>query len=324
VGSKVLLNAFDSSGNRGSPFPNLALMKLAAWYKSMGDEVCLVGKNLVRTTPISNPDIVYVSVIFEESAAQAQGLRWMYPQAEFHIGGSGINLHRNLPPEAEALDPDYEIYDGRGIAGWPYALGFSSRGCGRKCKFCVVPRKEGKLRQEITLERIVGGRDRLVLLDNNMAMDPQVEEKLKWLAEWGGKVNINQGFDARVVDRRPRLAELLVDVKYCSRTFKTKMLTLAYDHPRYKDIVTRVCGLLTDAGHNIRSDIQWYVLVNFNTTFEQDLARVHHLKELGTNPFMMIYNKRTAPLKLKRLARWCNRREFFWSVTWEEFLANHK
>jgi len=72
--SKVLLINVDSK------LPNLALMKLSAWHKARGDEV---GFN------VSEPDIVYASVIFKKNRHRTDGLKIWYPGAEIHIGGSG-------------------------------------------------------------------------------------------------------------------------------------------------------------------------------------------------------------------------------------------
>ena len=63
-----------------------------------------------------------------------------------------------------------------------------------------------------------------------------------------------------------------------------------------------------------------YVLTNFNTTHEQDLFRVEKLKELGFDPFVMVYNKPKAPKKTKWLQRYTNNKIIFRSKDWEEYL----
>ncbi len=314
----VLLNAFDSASHAG-PFPNLAIMKLAAHHKNKGDNVGLTGAGISPVDSMPDPDLVYVSCIFDWNGAQARGLRWMYPKSEFRVGGSGIDLVTKLPPEIENILPDEEIYNNRGVPGWPYALGFSSRGCNRKCPFCIVPRKEGRIELQFDLDQLVGHHKKLLLLDNNLTQDPKVEEKLQWLADWGGKVNYSQGLDARVIERKPHLADLLVETDYRGRNFKSKVVTLAYDHPAYRKIIERCCKILKEAGFNLRQHVQFFVLTNFNTTFEEDLQRVNHLRSMGTAPYLMIYDKKKAPLKIRRLQRWCNNRVLYWGHEWKDY-----
>jgi hypothetical protein len=318
---KILLNAFDSASRTG-PFPNLAIMKLAAFHKQQGDEVALVGAGLKRQDVMLDPDIVYISCIFDWNGPQAHGLRWMYGNAKIIMGGSGLDLTTVLPPEVEACEPDLDIYDNRGVPGWPYALGFSSRGCNRKCPFCVVPIKEGRINSTVLMETLVRDHDQLILLDNNIMQDPAVNEKLRWLANWGGKVNFSQGIDARILERRPQLADLLFATNFRSRTFKSRVVTLAYDFPQLKKIIGHACEALTTAGFDLKHEVQFFVLCNFNTTWEQDLQRVLHLRSIGANAYVMIYDKKRAPLRLRKFQRWTNNKYFFWATEWKDYNLN--
>jgi len=169
---------------------------------------------------------------------------------------------------------------------------------------------------------VVGDYDKVVLLDNNITQDPTIHEKLKWLADWGGRVNFSQGLDARVIERKPELAGLLADVRFSSRTFNGRIFTMAYDHPAYRKIIGRTCGYLEDAGISLRNNVQFFVLCNYNTTFEEDLARVEHLRELGANPYVMVFDPKRAPLKIKRLQRWANRKQLFWVTDWAGYSRN--
>ena len=105
----------------GHNFPNLALMKLAAWHKVNGDTVAM-------TTPEDAGDFDwgYASKVFSFTPMPEL-------PGSFEIGGAGVNLSKSLPEEIEHLCPDYELY------GLDYSLGFLTRGCVRKCPWCVVP-----------------------------------------------------------------------------------------------------------------------------------------------------------------------------------------
>lgn len=121
-----------------SKIPNLALMKLSAWHKSQGDSV-------EAYLPIFQEayDRLYISKVFDFSPEPEY-----LPSCEIVRGGTAYDLKTDLPPEVETMFPDYEIFKCN------YAMGFTSRGCIRKCPFCVVPEKEGKARA--TLERSKG------------------------------------------------------------------------------------------------------------------------------------------------------------------------
>lgn len=67
-----------------------------------------------------------------------------------------------------------------------------------------------------------------------------------------------------------------------------------------------------------------FVLVNFDTTFEQDLERVYTLRDMGFNPYIMVYDKAhtTGKDKVRKLQRWVNNRILFRSIpTFEEYIG---
>jgi len=65
---------------KGGDFPNLGLMKLSALFKRRGDDAGF---------HVSDPDKVFVSVIFSKNYSQAKGIPSLYPGAEVFIGGPG-------------------------------------------------------------------------------------------------------------------------------------------------------------------------------------------------------------------------------------------
>ena len=60
--------------------------------------------------------------------------------------------------------PDYSLYP-----RCDYAIGYVTRGCPRKCRWCVVPEKEGGIRPYRRWRELVrSDGDKLVLMDNNI------------------------------------------------------------------------------------------------------------------------------------------------------------
>ena len=54
-----------------------------------------------------------------------------------------------------------------------------------------------------------------------------------------------------------------------------------------------------------------YVLVGFHSTMEENLYRIYTLRDLGFDPYVMVYNKANAPRELRMLQRWCNNIRIF-------------
>ncbi len=65
------------------------------------------------------------------------------------------------------------------------------------------------------------------------------------------------------------------------------------------------------------TQMQFFVLIGFDTTPEQDLERVTMLADRGCMPYVMPFN-RADPYQAK-FARWVNHRAIFNTVKWEEY-----
>lgn len=282
---KILLVNFDSK------IPNLALMKLSAWYKARGDEIGF---------DTQDPDKVYISVVFSKNRGQAAGLIKMFPDSMVSFGGPGWDLKNFLPDEIEFIKPDYDLYPSE------YSQGFSTRGCIRKCPFCVVPEKEGIIQiwqhpSKFHDERF----NNCMLMDNNLLAAPKewVTDVFTWFYDSGVKM-LDHGFDARLLTEE--WAGMLKDIKH------PKGIRFAWDNMGDEPKVRKAIKLLKDAGFDLKHDISFYVLVGFNTTFDQDLYRCNTLRDLGVNSFVMRYHKKDR--RLNKLANWANRRWAYWSA----------
>lgn len=166
-------------------FPNYALMKISAWHKQNGDSV-------EWWNPLYRYDRVYSSKVFDFTPDDP------YLPDDTIRGGSGyrdLPLNHKLTEEIDSMFPDYSIYP-----ECDYAIGYLTRGCIRSCRWCIVPKKEGKISAYRTWEKIVRkDTDKLVLMDNNILASDHGLWQLEDLIGSGYKIDLNQGMDARLV-----------------------------------------------------------------------------------------------------------------------------
>lgn len=268
---------------------NLALMKLSAYHKSIGDYVSLNG---------TDADRVYISCVFRDNRAKAYGIKAFYESLgmDVVIGGSGINLQTTLSEKIENMIPDYSLY------GLDYSLGFTSRGCIRNCSFCIVPKKEGKIR-EVPMNWIQHKKVRL--LDNNFTASPTCCKKLKFFEEENLQICFTQGLDIRLINNK--LAKALSNIDARNNKFSRRCYYFAFDHPELETTIKKKHKILVENGIPPYCQL-YYILCGFNTTHEQDLRRVSTIHNLGSMAFVMKYHNKDQ--WLNRLANWCNRRYY--------------
>lgn len=265
------------------PYKNLALEKLRVFHKSKGDYV-------EDYFALRKYDKVYCSSIFTFTPKD------IVPKDAI-CGGTGFDLTTKLPHEIDIVQPHIN-------------LGFTLRGCINKCPFCIVWRKEPDLCREATLLDIWDGIAKLVtLLDNNALADLEwfyfnceLAIKYKITLDW------NQGLDHRLLESET--------VDLIKRT-PHKELRFAFDNPNSIDTVDNSIRLLQSKGIN---RCLWYVLVGFNTTFEQDLFRLNYLRANKQNAYVQRYNYKSGDVKYIALAEWANQHNIFYSMSFEQFL----
>lgn len=240
---------------------NLALMQLSTWHKAQGGTVRLKFGD-ARPELFEQPDKVYISCLFRWNRDKALALADAWGNKAV-IGGTGIDLALELPEEVQICPPDYSLY------GKDRAVGFISRGCTRKCSWCVVPRKEGKLRRVSTAEEIVGNRQKVLFLDNNFLALPDFAGDLHWLAKNKIAIDFNQGLDARLITDEN--AELLARCKWLAGP------RISLDSDNLIPAVDLAFEKLTLAGI-AASRICVFVLIGFHG-FKSDVKRLLHLRK---------------------------------------------
>lgn len=279
----------------GHHFPNLALMKLSAWHKAKGDTVewCL---------PLDYYDLVYQSKVFDET--YSPDIDYI-PMADKVIkGGTGYGLDNTLPDEVEHIYPDYSLYP---ELTQDTAYGFLTRGCPRGCKFCIVGQKEGLRSVKVAdLSEFWRGQKHIELLDPNILACKERMNLLDQLIESRAIVNFNQGLDIRLTTEQNIL--LLNQVR-------VKEIHFAWDNPKddLSPYFERYKALAKHKPHGRFGTV--YCLTNFGSTIEEDLYRIYTLRDLGYDPYVMVYDKPNAPREIRMLQRWCNAKPIFRSCT---------
>ncbi len=284
--------------------PNLALMKLAHWHRSQGDEVIL------RRSPevdLWEPayDRVYGSAIFQWSGPAIRRLKVVFPEAI--VGGTGSDsletIEQSLGLEASEYY-DYSIYP-----EYPFSIGFTQRGCRLNCGFCVVPQKEGRPVEVNTIQGIwrEGTPRCVVLLDNDFFGQPEEtwRERIHELRTGGFKVNFCQGINVRMITSES--SQAIASIPYYDTKFKYRRLYTAWDNLGQEKVFFKGFELLKEAGVK-PSHIMVYMLIGYKPgeTLEEIMYRYRLLKEAGCLPYPMVYDQSNKVLK--RFQRWVIRR----------------
>ncbi len=300
----------------GHNYPNLPLMKISAWHKAQGDSV-----EWYNPMFSGHMDKVYMSKVFSFT----KDYQYFIDADEIIKGGSGYCISLvdgievfdkskdiELPYEIEHIYPDYDLY---GITDTAY--GFLTRGCPRGCDFCHVEAKEGRKTYKVAnLSEFWSGQKNIVLMDANLIACKEWKDLLHQLIESNAWVDINQGIDIRMLNEEK--TELIKQIK-------CKNIHFAWDRYCDKDFIIPKLEMF-------KSITQWdfrkltvFVLTGFDTTIEEDLERIYTLRDMGYNPYVMVYDKTNLPKghQLLKLQRWVNNRIIFRTCDkFEDYLAS--
>ena len=232
----------------GHNYPNLALMKISAYHKAMGDSV-------EWWWGFEHYDRVYMSRVFDDT--YSQDIPAPLNADQIVRGGTGYCISSQLPYEIEHMCPDYSLYPEL-IKDTAY--GFLTRGCPNNCPFCIVSQKEGQCsRKASDLSEWWSGQKNIVLMDPNILACREHMDLLGQLADSGAWVDINQGLDARLLT-----AENIEAIQ----RIRIKEIHFAWDLMKNSKRIVHGLNLWKRYGERNRHG-KWgtvYVLTNFNTT----------------------------------------------------------
>lgn len=168
----------------GHNFPNFALMRASAYYKARGNHV-------EWATPFNKYDKVMASKVFTFTP----DFNYLTLQASItEKGGTGYNIASRLSEKIEnSLLMDYSIYP-----QYPFSIQFFSRGCIRKCPFCLVREKEGYI-QPVSPVALNPQGKWIEVLDNNFFANPEWKNAVNYLMKVGQPIKLH-GVDVRIMD----------------------------------------------------------------------------------------------------------------------------
>lgn len=292
-------------------YPNLALCKIARWHKQQGDTV-------EWAYPFEHYERIYISKIFNFSP----GDNTVYDADEIIRGGTGYDIKSQLPEDIDKLQPDYSIY--------PHipkdtAYGFLTRGCPNKCPWCVVPRKEGKIRPYMDIDEIaIEDRRKFVLMDNNiLAAGEYAYRQFEKIIDRGYFVDFNQGLDARLVT--PGFAHLLAKMKWINRRIR-----FACDTHKQIDVCERAMALINSYGY--KGEYFLYTMLNddFAECYERLMYWWQRNHECRKNhkpniyPYAQPYRNpdnphHPIPQWQKDMAQWVNKHMVFQMCEFKDF-----
>ena len=341
---KIKIGIIDADliGRKNHRFPNLACEKISGYWKEKGAEVHLLMDYLFP----EDYDRIYISKVFTDTEVRP------IPEDDkrIYIGGTGFYFDKapELEYEIEHHMPDYHLYD-EWIAGeveraekeatkagkkfnrsafmvqfkeyTDYSIGFLTRGCFRKCKFCVNQKYDRVFTHSPLNEFYDPSRRKICLLDDNFFGYPQWKPALQELIDTGRPFKFKQGLDER----------LLTDEK-CRMLFNSNYdgdFTFAFDNIEDYEIIQEKLRMIRR--YSAVRYIKFYVLVGFKGTDESDIKeafeRIELLMRYQCIPYIMRYqNKNHSPWKESRykglyvaLARWCNQPSIFKKMSFRQF-----
>jgi len=254
-------------------FPNLALMKISSYYKSLGCQV-------EWWVPDKSYDLIYSSKVFDFTPENKN-----LPKNTIK-GGTGYGLYNELPEEIDCCYPDYSLYP-----LCDYAIGFLTRGCINNCSYCVVPKKEGKIRPYERWQDIVrSSSDKLVLMDNNVLACKYGINQLKELSETNYKIDLNQGIDIMLLN--DEVCEIIKKLKWIK--YIRFSCDKAYQLPYFENLVK-----LFDKYKIAKSRVFIYILVQKD--LEDADRRVQELHRICRSFNLYAQAERNKEIELDKL-----------------------
>lgn len=356
--------------DNGTRHPNLACMKISAYYKKNGWEVKLLDSydnlnkyDLVTISRVFNFTKIPTCIYKDNKSHEGDPHPELYLKKNIKIGGTGFYYEKapDLDREIEHIMPDYHLYDEyikmkiiKGVNEYekylnqlilkeldlPYdknkeellkikeekllkkycdylefSIGFTTRGCFRKCEFCVNKKYDRVHKHSPVSEFLDVNRPKIYLWDDNFMASPHFNEILDELIATNKPFQFRQGLDMRLMTHAK--AEKLASVKYYGDYI------FAFDHIEDRELISSKLKIWRE--HTNKST-KLYVLTGYDSQDEIDIEntfeRIKILMEHGCLPYIMRYEdykKSKFKTLYIQIARWCNQPGFFKKKSFRQY-----
>ena len=342
----------DLIGKTKHRFPNLACMKISAYYKQNGDQVHLK----TDYENLSQYDKVFISKVFTDTPIP-KGIVDL-PNVEY--GGTGFFYDKAspLPYEIEHCMPDYHLYDdwvneriydgvdesncedeeeAEQIAAiikrrrkdftyyLDYSIGFLSRGCFRQCEFCVNKNYKKCERHSSVYEFMDESRPKLCFLDDNFFACPQWKTIIQEVKSTGKKFQFKQGLDERLLTDAK--VQEMVSWKYDGDYI------FAFDNIADKEVIEAKAKIIRKYNKSASHNVKFYVLCAFDRNGKYDIdfwkqdindlfERIFILAKYNFKPYIMRFEEfKNSPFygTYVNIACWCNQPSLFNNLSYTDF-----
>lgn len=322
----------DLVGRKAHRFPNLVCMKFSGYYKSLGHEVVLK----LDYKDLETFDMVKISKVYTDTPCPESVLE--LDNVEY--GGTGFFFDKasDLPSDIEHFMPDYHLYDEwvqkekeRGINPLQFdyyenaSIGSLTRGCFRKCEFCVN-RKYNTIEKHSPLTEFLDSSRRFIILtDDNFMAYPFWKVLLKELEKTKKQFFFTQGLDIRLLTEEA--AE-----QFSKASYKGDFI-FAFDHLKDRELIESKLNMWRKyaSGHT-----KLYVFSGFDYDNKYDekfwvediigvFERIKILMVHGCYPYMtrfVKYNESPYRGMYITLCRWCNQPSFLKKKSFREFCTD--
>lgn len=313
--------------DNGTRHPNLALMKISAYHKNKGDSVELID-DYSKTKFYEK---IYVSKVFNFTKIPDK----IFRSKKYILGGTGLpEFDKPLEYEIEHSKPDYELYTEYVLKQirlgvkkeiyykdyLDYSIGFVTRGCFRKCEFCVNKKYDRAVVHSPVAEFLDNKKPYIYLWDDNFLAYSCWEKILDELIATKKPFQFRQGLDIRLMTESK--ASVLANVKYHGD------FIFAFDHIKDSELIQKKLKIWKN---HVKKTTKLYVLVAFESTDITDIKnafeRIKILMEHGCLPYIMRYEayKGSEHENLYvQLARWCNQPNLFKKMSFRQFAERNQ